>query len=85
MKRRSGSCGRWLKPLAPPSLRRWTLLICYNRVDNDTIVRDDDRYYVPLDVVDDDALRRAGPKFAARDNAEHFTSRPYVPEMKKVA
>ena len=29
--------------------RRWTLLICYNRVDNDTIIKADDRYFVPLD------------------------------------
>ena len=28
--------------------RRWTLIICYNRVDNDTWKRGDDRYYVPL-------------------------------------
>src|SRR5258708_26353625 len=40
--------------------RRWTLLICYNRVDNDTIIKTDDRYYVPLDVADDDAFRQAG-------------------------
>jgi ectoine hydroxylase len=59
--------------------RRWTLLMCYNRVDNDTITRDDDRYYVPLDKVDDDALRRAGLRFASGD--EHFTSRPFVPAL----
>ena len=29
--------------------RRWTLLICYNRVDNDTIIKTDDRYFVPLE------------------------------------
>lgn len=65
--------------------RRWTLLICYNRVDNDTVTRTDDRYYVPLDVVDDDAIRKAGLRFAAGDNAEHFTSRPYVPDLRKAS
>jgi ectoine hydroxylase-related dioxygenase (phytanoyl-CoA dioxygenase family) len=65
--------------------RRWTLLICYNRTDNDTITKTDDRYFVPLDVVDDGALRQAGLKFAAGDNAEHFTSRPYVPDVRKAA
>ena len=63
--------------------RRWTLLICYNRVDNDTITKKDDRYYVPLDVVDDEAIRRAGLKFASGD--EHFTSKPYVPDVRKAA
>ena len=46
--------------------RRWTLLICYNRVDNDTFVKSDDRYFVPLDKVDDGALRRAGAALRQR-------------------
>ena len=54
--------------------RRWTLLICYNRVDNDTIIKTDDRYYVPLETVDDGAIRRAGLRFASGDNPEHFAS-----------
>lgn len=62
--------------------RRWTLLMCYNRVDNDTITRDDDRFYVPLEKVDDDALRQAGLRFASGD--EHFTSRPFVPAVAAV-
>lgn len=61
--------------------RRWTLIICYNRVDNDTLTRDDDRYYVPLDRVPDGALKQAGLKFAAAGNAEHFASKPYVPDV----
>ena len=65
--------------------RRWTLLICYNRVDNDTFIKSDDRYFVPLDPVDDDALRRAGLRFASADNAEHFTSKPYVPDLRKAS
>jgi ectoine hydroxylase len=65
--------------------RRWTLLICYNRVDNDTIIKTDDRYFVPLETVDDGALRRAGLRFANGDNAEHFTSRPYVPDLRKAS
>jgi ectoine hydroxylase len=63
--------------------RRWTLLICYNRVDNDTITRADDRYCVPLEVVEDGAIRRARLKFATGDGSEHFTSKPYVPDLRK--
>jgi ectoine hydroxylase-related dioxygenase (phytanoyl-CoA dioxygenase family) len=61
--------------------RRWTLLVCYNRVDNDTVTRDDDRYYVPLERVDDDAIRRAGLKFADGSGKEHFASKPFVPKV----
>ena len=64
--------------------RRWTLLICYNRVDNDTVTRDDDRYYVPLDKVDDGAIRRAGLAFSEADQ-EHFASKPYVPKLPTAA
>jgi len=64
--------------------RRWTLLVCYNRVDNDTITRKDDRYYVPLEKVGDDALLRAGLRFASGE-AEHFTSKPYVPDLQKAS
>jgi len=63
--------------------RRWTLLICYNRSDNDTITRTDDRYFVPLEVVDDDAILAAGLRFASGD--EHFTSKPYVPDVRAPA
>ena len=59
---------------------RWTFLCCYNAISNDTYKRDDDRYYVPLDKVDDGALKRAGLKFADV-SAEHFTSKPYVPKV----
>jgi Phytanoyl-CoA dioxygenase (PhyH) len=65
--------------------RRWTLLICYNRVDNDTIIKSDDRYFVPLEAVDDEALRQAGLRFASGDNREHFASRPYVPDLRKAS
>jgi ectoine hydroxylase-related dioxygenase (phytanoyl-CoA dioxygenase family) len=61
--------------------RRWTLLVCYNRVDNDTVTRDDDRYYVPLERVDDDAIRRVGLKFADGSGQEHFASKPFVPKV----
>ena len=61
--------------------RRWTLLVCYNRVDNDTVTRDDDRYYVPLERVDDGAIRRAGLKFADGSDQEHFASKPFVPKV----
>jgi hypothetical protein len=65
--------------------RRWTLLTCYNRVDNDTIIKSDDRYFVPLDKVDDGAIRQAGLRFARGDNQEHFASRPYVPDLRKAS
>jgi len=65
--------------------RRWTLLICYNAARNDALRRGDDRSYVKLQKVDDEALKRAGLRFAAGDNAEHFTSRPYVPDLRKAS
>jgi len=64
--------------------RRWTLIFCYNAVSNDTITNDDDRYYVPLDRVSDEAIIAAGLKFASGDD-EHFTSQAYVPEAKKAS
>jgi hypothetical protein len=59
--------------------RRWTLICCYNRVDNDTVIRDHDRYYVPLETVPDSAVKAAGLRFASGD--EHFTRRPFVPKV----
>lgn len=64
--------------------RRWTLIVCYNAVSNDTITKADDRYYVPLDKVPDGAIVAAGLKFAEGDG-EHFTSQAYVPEAKKAS
>lgn len=64
--------------------RRWTFLCCYNAVSNDTFKRDDDRYYVPLEKVEDDAIKRAGLAFASGET-EHFTSKPYVPDVKKAS
>ena len=63
-------------------MRRWTLLCCYNAISNDTVTRDDDRYYVPLEKVPNSAIKAAGLKFASSDNMEHFTSQPYVPDVK---
>ncbi len=60
--------------------RRWTLLYCYNRVDNDTYKREDDRYYVRLEKVPDSAIKTAGLSFAKGDNAEHFAAKPFVPD-----
>src|SRR3954447_15559054 len=57
--------------------RRWTFLCCYNRVDNDTVIRDHGRSYVPLDKVPDDAIKKAGLAFAS--GAEDFPSKPFVP------
>ena len=64
--------------------RRWTLLVCYNAVSNDTITKVDDRYYVPLEKVSDDAILAAGLKFAAGGD-EHFASRAFVPEAKSAS
>lgn len=64
--------------------RRWTLLVCYNAVSNDTITKADDRYYVPLDKVEDGAILEAGLKFASGDD-EHFASQAFVPEAKKAS
>ena len=61
--------------------RRWTFLVCYNAVSNDTLTRDDDRYYIPLEKVDDEAVREAGVRFARGDNQEHFALRAYVPDL----
>lgn len=61
--------------------RRWTLLICYNAVSNDAFRHEDDRSFVPLEKVSDDALTAAGLQFARPDNAEHFASKPYVPDV----
>jgi ectoine hydroxylase len=63
--------------------RRWTLLCCYNRVDNDTFVRADDRYYVPLEKVADSAVKEAGLLFAT--GAEHFAAKPFVPKVPEAA
>ncbi len=63
--------------------RRWTFLACYNRVDNDTVVRDHGRYYVPLATVPDGAIKQAGLKFAS--GAEDFTSKPFVPKVREEA
>jgi len=65
--------------------RRWTLIICYNRTDNDTYKTGDDRAYVPLDKVDDGAIKAAGLRFADGSNEEHFTATPYVPEVAREA
>jgi len=59
--------------------RRWTFLACYNRVDNDTVIRDHGRFYVPLEKVPDAAIKQAGLRFAS--GAEDFTSKPFVPEV----
>ncbi|WP_420416442.1 phytanoyl-CoA dioxygenase family protein [Pacificispira sp.] len=64
--------------------RRWTLIICYNAVTNDAYVTDDDRSFVPLDKVTDDAILKAGLRFSDGDQ-EHFASKPYVPNLRRVS
>ena len=59
--------------------RRWTLIRCDNRIDNDTEVRDHDRYCVALERVPDAAVQAAGLRFATGE--EHFTSHPFVPKV----
>ncbi len=65
--------------------RRWTFLFCYNRVDNDTVIRDDDRYYVKLEKVPDAAIKQAGLRLADGSDTEHFTSKPFVPKVAEKA
>ena len=60
--------------------RRWTLLVAYNAVSNDALVREDDRSYVPLDKVDDGAIKRAGLRFANAED-EHFAKQAFVPKV----
>ena len=60
--------------------RRWTLLVAYNAVSNDALVREDDRSYVPLDKVDDGAIKRAGLRFANAGD-EHFAKQAFVPKV----
>jgi len=60
--------------------RRWTLLVAYNAVSNDALVREDDRYYVPLLKVDDGAIKRAGLRFASAGD-EHFAQQSFVPKV----
>ena len=59
--------------------RRWTLICCYNRVDNDTINREHDRHYVKLEKVADGAVKAAGLRFAS--GSEHFTEKAFVPKV----
>ena len=65
------------EPFAEAALE---LLCCYNRVDNDTFKREDDRYYVPLHKVPDSAIKTAGLKFSD-GVGEHFASKPFVPKV----
>ncbi len=60
--------------------RRWTLLICYNAASNDAFVKEDDRSYVKLDKVPDNAIKQAGLKFST-NGKEHFASKPFVPDV----
>ena len=39
---------------------------------------------MPLDKVPDDAIKKAGLKFAA-GGKEHFASKPYVPDVKEAS
>ena len=64
--------------------RRWTLLICYNAVWNDAYKREDDRYFVPLDIVPDAAIKQAGLRFADGSDQEHFASKPFVPDVTRL-
>lgn len=59
--------------------RRWMLICCHNRVCNDTLVREDDRFFVPLEKVPDSAVLAAEGRFASGD--EHFATRAFVPKV----
>ena len=60
--------------------RRWTLIICYNAISNDAFVAADDRYFVPLERVRDDAIKQAGLRFSKADQ-EHFAQTSFVPNV----
>ena len=60
--------------------RRWAVLVCYNAISNDTFVREDDRYYVPLERVPDQAIKETGLRFAS-GGKEHFASQSFVPDV----
>ena len=65
--------------------RRWTFLCCYNAISNDTITKDDDRFYIPLEKVNDNSIKLAGLRLAKGNNKEHFTSKPYVPDLERAS
>ena len=56
------------------------VLVAYNAISNDALVREDDRSYVPLDKVDDGAIKRAGLRFANATD-EHFAKQAFVPKV----
>lgn len=52
--------------------RRWTLICCYNAARNDPYVPHEHPRYTPLQKVADDAVKQAGVRFAASDDAATF-------------
>lgn len=57
--------------------RRWTVIHCYNAASNNPYVEHHHPFYTPLDKVDDDAIKRAGVRFA--DSADEFREKSANP------
>jgi ectoine hydroxylase-related dioxygenase (phytanoyl-CoA dioxygenase family) len=57
--------------------RRWTVLHCYNAARNNPYLEHHHPRYTPLDKVDDDAIKRAGVKFAT--SSKEFRERSANP------
>jgi ectoine hydroxylase-related dioxygenase (phytanoyl-CoA dioxygenase family) len=62
--------------------RRWTVLHCYNAARNNPYVEHHHPMYTPLEKVDDDAIKRAGVKFAS-SKAEFRERSANPPELTK--
>jgi hypothetical protein len=63
--------------------RRWTVIFCYNAARNDPYRAHHHPGYTRLDIVPDDAIKRAGVTFARGD--ESFLERSFRPPDLKQA
>ncbi len=63
--------------------RRWTVLFCYNAARNNPVVEHHHPFYTPLEKVDDDAIRRAGIRFAQGEGERFLSNFVNPPELKK--
>jgi ectoine hydroxylase len=57
--------------------RRWTVIHCYNAASNNPYVEHHHPFYTPLEKVDDDAIKRAGVRFAS--STEEFREKSANP------
>ena len=63
--------------------RRWTVLFCYNAARNDPYLEHHHPQYTPLIKVPDDAVKKAGLKFADADDAYFRKNFANPPELTK--